>query len=129
MPDTSNIDWSATAAWIALAVAIISPIITTIISNCHQSEMKRLEIMEKRGLDIIENYISITSKEILTTGISETYQKSYAQIFLYAPKSIHTELEELNALICNPVNGMFPDNEKCTKLLIQISKSLKYDKM
>lgn len=63
MPDTSNIDWNATAAWIALAVAIISPIITTIIANCHQSEMKRLEIMEKRGLDIIENYISITSKE------------------------------------------------------------------
>lgn len=129
MPSANNIDWSATAAWIALAVAIISPVITTIISNHHQARMKHLEIIEKRGLDIIENYLAITSREILTTGISEPYQKSYAQIFLYAPKSIHSDLEELNTLIYNPIDGMFPDKEKCTALLIKISKALKYDKM
>ena len=129
MPCTDTIDWSATAAWIALAVAIISPIITTIITNYHQSKLKRLEIMEQRGLSIIENYLAVTSKEILTTGISEPYQKCYAQIFLYAPKSIYSDLEELNTLICNPANGMFPDKERCTVLLLKISKALRYDKM
>lgn len=29
MPDINNIDWSATAAWIALAVAIMSPVISS----------------------------------------------------------------------------------------------------
>ena len=33
MITTDTIDWSATAAWIALIVAIVSPIFTTIISN------------------------------------------------------------------------------------------------
>lgn len=129
MTSTNSIDWSATASWIALTVAIVSPIITTIISNHHQAKMKHLEIIEKRGLDVIENYLAITSREILTTGISEPYQKSYAQIFLYAPSSIHPALEEINTLIYKPVNGMFPDKEKCTTLLIKISKALKYDKM
>lgn len=126
MPCSNTIDWSAAAAWIALVVAIISPIITTIISNTHQSKIKRLEILEQRGLKIIEDYLDITSKEILTTGISDNYQKCYAQIFLYAPKKLHKDLEELNRLISNPVNNMFPDKEKCSSLLLKISKELTY---
>jgi len=126
MPTTDTIDWSATAAWIALGVAIVSPIFTTIIKNCYQSKLKRLEIMEQRGLSIIENYPAVTSREILTTGISEDYQKCYAQIFLYAPKDLHKDLEELNCLISYPVNNMFPDKEKCSKLLLKISKSFTY---
>lgn len=117
MPPTDTIDWGATAAWIALVVAIISPIFTTILSNCHHSKLKRLEIMEQRGLSIVENYLAVTSREILTTGISDNYQKCYAQIFLYAPKKLHKDLEELNYLISNPVNNMFPDKEKCSELL------------
>lgn len=129
MTSAKSIDWSATAAWIALVVAIVSPVITAIISNHHQAKMKHLEIIEKRGLDVIENYLAITSREILTTGISDSYRKSYTQIFLYAPSSLHPAIEELNTLIYNPVDGMSPDKEKCTTLLIKISKALKYDKM
>lgn len=136
----TSIDWSATAAWIALAVAIISPVITTIISNNHQTKTMRLEIIEKRGLDVIENYLAVTSHEILTTGVSESYQKCYAQIFIYAPKSIHSDIEKLNRLITNTStanlpftanNGasMFPDRDACSQLLVQISKALSYDKM
>lgn len=126
MPATNTIDWSAAAAWIALAVAIISPVITTIISNAHQSKIKRLEIMEQRGLKIIEDYLAITSKEILTTGISADYRKCYTQIFLYAPQKIHKDLEELDHLISHPVNNMFPDKEKCSSLLLKISRELTY---
>lgn len=82
--------------------------------------------MEQRGLKIIEDYLAITSKEILTTGISDTYRKCYAQIFLYAPQKIQKDLEELNHLISNPVNNMLPDKEKCSSLLLKISKELTY---
>lgn len=82
--------------------------------------------MEQRGLIIIENYLAVTSREILTAGISDNYQKCYTQIFLYAPKKVHKDLEELNNLISNPVNNMFPDKDKCSKLLLKISKSLTY---
>ncbi len=126
---TNTLDWSAVAAWIALAVAIISPIITSIINSIHHSKMKRLEILEQRGLTIIEDYISITSREIVTLGISDNYKKCYAQIFLYAPSSLHKTLEKLNSLICDCGNNSFPNEDECRILLIQICKSLQYTKL
>lgn len=44
-----QIDWSATAAWIALAISIISPAITTILSNRHQLKLRELDIQEKHS--------------------------------------------------------------------------------
>lgn len=41
-----QIDWSATAAWIALAISIISPAITTILANRHQLKLRKLDIQE-----------------------------------------------------------------------------------
>ena len=41
-----QIDWSATAAWIALAISIISPAITTILTNRHQLKLRELDIQE-----------------------------------------------------------------------------------
>ncbi|WP_312636349.1 hypothetical protein [Oscillibacter sp.] len=122
-----NIDWSATAAWIALVVAIISPIVTSIINNRHLSKIKKMEIIQQRGLAVIEEYISVTSREILITGVSDAYEKIYAKVFIYVPKSLHSQLEELNSLICDCGNTSFPDKEKCQKLLVKISQSLKYD--
>lgn len=37
-----QIDWSATAAWIALAISIISPAITTILTNRNSSNYESL---------------------------------------------------------------------------------------
>lgn len=44
-----QIDWSATAAWIALAISIISPAITTILTNRHQLKLRELDIQEKHS--------------------------------------------------------------------------------
>lgn len=44
-----QIDWSATAAWIALAISIISPAITTILTNRHQLKLRKLDIQEKHS--------------------------------------------------------------------------------
>lgn len=125
----TSIDWSAVAAWIALAVAIISPIITAIINNFHESKMKRIEIIKNRGLDVIENYLSVVSREIYILGVSDNYNKCYSLIFLYAPKSLHKSIEELDSLIRSSGSKQFPDANKCQALLITISKALQYDKL
>lgn len=117
-------EWDTIAAWIALVVAVISPIITCIINNKHQIKIKKLEIKEHRGLEVIENYLAVTSREIHITGVSENYRKCYAQIFLYAPEETYPDLEKLDNLICNPVNGTFPNKSDCLTLLNKISKSL-----
>lgn len=66
-PIPNNVDWSATAAWIALVVSIIGtiagPIITTILTNRHQLNLRNLDIKERmlsqKELDIKECISSI----------------------------------------------------------------------
>ena len=53
MPTATNgIDWSATAAWIALVISIVgtvaSPLITSALNNRHQKKMRELDIKENR---------------------------------------------------------------------------------
>ena len=42
--ETNTIDWNATAAWIALAVSIVTPTISLLLSNIHQRKLKKLEL-------------------------------------------------------------------------------------
>ena len=50
-PIPNNVDWSATAAWIALVISIISsflgPIITTILTNRYQLKLRKMDLKEK----------------------------------------------------------------------------------
>ncbi|CUP51876.1 hypothetical protein [Enterocloster clostridioformis] len=50
----NNTDWSATAAWIALAISIITPTISLLLNNIHQRKLKQLELM-KHPLIITNN--------------------------------------------------------------------------
>ena len=42
--ETNTIDWNATAAWIALAVSIITPAISLLLNNIHQRKLKENRI-------------------------------------------------------------------------------------
>ena len=112
--ETCNIDWSAVAAWIALAVAIISPILTAIINNVHERKMKKLEFALSREVDMISEYLDITSREILISGISDNYNKIYSKIFFYVPRSVWAEIEELNRIMTfgKEADAIFADKDK-----------------
>lgn len=152
MPNTNTTDWGAIATWIALAVAIISPIITTIISNKHQTKLKHLQIIENHGLNVIDNYITLSAEAIINKNISNEYEISYAKIFLYAPKRIHPDIIKLNNEIYSlslsahsssynkPTNdGLLhinpfafirvSDENECKDLLIKICKKLNYNNL
>ena len=124
--ETCNIDWSAVAAWIALAVAIISPILTAIINNVHERKMKKLEFALSREVDMVSEYLDITSREILISGISDNYNKIYSKIFFYVPNSAWAEIEELNRIMTSgkESDAIFADKDKCMEKLISISKKL-----
>lgn len=51
------IDWSATAAWIALAVSLISPLINAIVNNRHEKTMWKLRNTEQQRSALIEGYL------------------------------------------------------------------------
>ena len=46
------IDWDTTAAWIALAVAIITPFASALISNCYSYKKHKAEIQLRRDIEI-----------------------------------------------------------------------------
>lgn len=93
------IDWSASAAWIALVVAIIAPVLTTIINNRHQEKMKEHELFEARKLDAIENYLRYAGKASYQIGVPEEFAFYKATIYLYASPAIHDKISKLNKLI------------------------------
>lgn len=126
----NSLEWGTIAAWIALAVAIISPVIVAIITNRNQAKMKKAEIFENRGLSIIEEYLDVVSREITTCGGgSEKYDRFYAKIFLYAPKSTWQDLKSLDTLIKNTPQFNFPNRQEGEELIQKISKQLTYTKI
>lgn len=94
---------SAWPAWIALVVSIVSPVVTTIVTviyNGHfQFKMKGIELLAKRKLDVIENYLKYASSGSYSIGVSESFSEYKSLIFLYAPSSIHDKIRRLNKLV------------------------------
>ena len=100
-----QIDWSATAAWIALAISIISPAITTILTNRHQLKLRELDIQEKHSstynaarASTIEDFISKVGKYISYSSSSARKEcaESFFHIYAYTPQSLWPFLDDLN---------------------------------
>lgn len=93
------IDWSSTAAWIALAVAVVTPTITTICNNRHQRLMKDMELYTIKRNEIIEEYLRAASHSLYMRDEMPEFSTCKATIFLYAPQSQHSNIAALNKLI------------------------------
>lgn len=103
-----NADWSAIAAWIALAISIITPAVTTLLTNKHQLDLHNLSIKEKREDDYnaarisaIEIFISSISKYIShPSGINQAeYIEHFFHIYAYVPQSLWPFLDDLHELL------------------------------
>lgn len=88
------IDWSATAAWIALIISvvgtIVGPIVTALINNSHQTKLYKLESASKEENEkntIIRNCISGIGKVLSfpTTTALEQFGEMYHACYAYVP--------------------------------------------
>lgn len=91
------IDWSATAAWIAVIISIIGasvgPFFTACINNKHQLKLRELDIKEKelseynaKRRTAIENFLSSTSR-YLTDGHSKNMDECGNNFFQVYPET------------------------------------------
>lgn len=105
--ETNTIDWNATAAWIALAVSIVTPTISLLLNNIHQRKLKKLELkhslrlesyhkMEKVFNDFLDN---VSSKLHFAGSRSKEYELAYHKLFLYVPKKYWQTLKIFNEII------------------------------
>ncbi len=97
----NQMDASALAAWIALIVAIISPILTAIINNHHQTKMKKIEMSIASKLKIIEDYLSSAGQIIYHNGeaSTESYSIAIGRIYSASPRSLWEKISLLDEMI------------------------------
>lgn len=99
-PIPNDVDWSATAAWIALVVSVsgtvLGPIVTALITNRHQIKLRKLDLQEKsisEKYDVLKKCISEIGSVIAnsdSTNLTE-FGRSYFPAYAYVPKQ-HWEL-------------------------------------
>lgn len=92
--ETNTIDWNATAAWIALAVSIITPAISLLLNNIHQRKLKETELKnaliikqydEMKNV-IIEYHKCVSTKlHMISAGAISEYELAYRKLFLFVP--------------------------------------------
>lgn len=111
--DIQPMDWSATAAWIALVISIIGtiagPIITALINNKHQLRLREMDIKEKQISKYceyrrcaIENFLSSTSKYLSDCQYKnvEVCGENFFQVYSYVPQNLWNSLNTLYSYIC-----------------------------
>ena len=105
-----TVDITVVVSLILGASAIISPIVTTIISNCHATKIYKLNMQEKRYQDtnirirtIFETYITATGRYLgsITVQNYSLYSESYFQALLYAANEIRSEMMALHSILTN----------------------------
>ena len=97
----NQMDASALAAWIALIVAIISPILTAIINNHHQTKMKKIETSIASKRKIIEDYLSSAGQIIYHNGeaSTESYSIAIGRIYSASPRFLWEKISLLDEMI------------------------------
>lgn len=104
--ETNSYDWNAIAAWIALAVSIVTPTLSLLLNNIHQRKLKNLELkhslelehyhqMENVFKDFLDN---VSSKLHLMGSFSKDYELAYHKLFLYVPKEYWQTLKDFNEI-------------------------------
>lgn len=118
----NNVDWSATAAWIALVISIIGtiigPIVTTILTNRYNMKLHRLTFQEKMDSErerIIRECISGIGLVLsfMDTDNLATFSRTFYNVYPYVPLSDWKTLDSFSCLIMEhnstAASEMLPD--------------------
>ncbi|MFR3729131.1 hypothetical protein [Lacrimispora sp.] len=123
------IDWSATAAWVTLAltlvISIVSPVISTYLSNKFQLKIREYEKSEKEveqhyleKREILQGFISNTGK-LLNRRDSDSLKdcgEHFYLVYTYLPKEHWNKIDLLHQHIQNV------DYASAQTLLLEVSK-------
>ena len=129
-PVPNDVDWSATAAWIALAISItgtiLGPIVTTILTNRHQIRLHRLSLQEKLTEErnsIIQQCIScIGSCSAYPNDVNQSdFGKHFFAVYTYVPVD---QWELLDKFYCSIIGADYNNAHKMLPQIIHLLASL-----
>ena len=96
---STDIDWNAIAAMVAIVAAILSPILTAILNNWHQRKLKRLELEYQSKLKtyedkriVFEEFTQVVGNYFQFGKCQEDFGGIVARILLYLPDSLQKRI-------------------------------------
>ena len=104
----TKIDLTVTISVIIALCAIISPIFTTIINNCHQFKLKKMELKQRnyeqtvlRERKIYEDYLKYAGRCIYHADhiTIKEYGEYYYLALMIAPQELRPDMIEANNMI------------------------------
>lgn len=115
----TSIDWSATAAWIALIISVITPSISLLLNNIHQRKLRKLELLHLKEIEYYhqckeayENFIQQSASQLHSMGGNRIdYERAYQKLFLYTPSAHWDKLKDLNTAIISKSDTTILYNE------------------
>lgn len=113
--------WSVVISGIALVVSVLSPVLTTILTNWHQDKMWARNNYFIHKSDVIEQYVKSTGIALKqqTVDTLETYGSSYGAVFFYAPTEAWPLIEQIdNAILSRGVT------DETSKVFAELCKIL-----
>lgn len=104
--------------------AVISPIATSIINNCHQTKIKKLELFNESRKTSLNDFIEATEECIRTHDNEEKflYFQSVDKLFIYFPDISLDLFKPLNTALIE-----FDDytaNNELTSIVVRLSKQI-----
>ena len=127
-----GLDLTITLTGLLALCAIVSPIITAVINNCHDTKLKKMEFKQKERENTIlyqrkvfENFLSSAGSLLMQNRVEAfmEYGKWYAQTLLYAPEDLKEDLYQLNNLI--GYEGRLVNREAAKQQLSKVAVELR----
>lgn len=121
-------DWNASAAWVALAISIITPTISLLLNNLHQRKLKRLELRHQKEMEyyqkqseVFKNFLKYSGSHLRSiNGDVFAYTSAYHELFMYVPCEYWDQLIAFNEAVCSKDS----DPAEANKLYLNVTKIL-----
>ena len=103
-----KVDLTVTISVILGCAAVISPVLTAIINNAHQTSMRRKDAKREKYLEtvaykrkVIEEYIQKTAVKIQVKNLDTNieYASCFGLAAIYVPEQIRSKMIEIDNLI------------------------------
>lgn len=128
--ENNTFDWNTFSCIFAIVIGIIafiSPIITAIINNIHQTKMKKLDMYEIEKRTVLSNFIKacedfMLQGEYVSTKLWSAYYSSMHQLFIYFDIPDYSIFSQLKDVIKQ--GNIFNSNQELTKIVKVLSKQI-----
>lgn len=117
-------DATLAVALLAVISSVFVPMLTALINNHYQMKLKKLELLEIRRLEMIEDYLKGTNEFINSRNghYEQEFSRVSGKVYLYAPQQLWPQLDELHE--CLILKNVDRDFDRAKELFSNLRKDL-----